>query len=561
MKKTLIIITAVFSALVFTVTAFAGSLPEKYNAVEKGYVTPVKNQGDYGACAAFSTVSCLESDYIMQGYGTKDNTDFSEAYLYWFSINNYWEDETSRYDGDGFYIGSDIYSMGLNELELFSSLKTDTAIAYEKDFPYSPYTSANMGDYSEIERISSGCNIRIKDVVTFDLDDRDGVKQWVLDHGGASVMFNSNQFYHGDNGTVAVNKLRIVSNHAVTIVGWDDNFKAQGRYSELVMSKPGAWYCKNSWGTGWGDDGYFWLPYSDPTIMSIMGYSVAVSNSCESKYSYNALPDYTEPLVLGTVTKTANRFTADTDGVIEKAAFYTFADSDVKVEIYKDKGDGIPDSGKSLATAGGHYDTEGYYTEKLSNTVNIKEGDVFYVVAEYSGDIPLENASSLTNSKADESYIYYDGKWHDTYDDYFVGNCAVDAIIKSDHTYGETRRKDPTCTTVGYEMRTCENCGKVQRKDIPAKGHSFGEWEQNGILGEYTLYTRTCTECGEVEIICMDAEGNKVGVEEATAEVKKEKNIAGMRLNAIAAAVSVTTLSSDIMNTVLMTLLGQFPLH
>ena len=134
-------------------------------------------------------------------------------------------------------------------------------------------------------------------------------------------------------------------------------------------------------------------------------------------------------------------------------------------------------------------------------------------------------------------------------------------IIKSDHTYGETRRKDPTCTTVGYEMRTCENCGKVQRKDIPAKGHSFGEWEQNGILGEYTLYTRTCTECGEVELICMDAEGNKVSVEEATAEVKKEKNIAGMRLNAIAAAVSITTLSSDIMNTVLMTLLGQFPLH
>ena len=86
MKKLLITVTALFSALVFAATAFASALPEKYNAAEKGYVTPVKNQGDFSTCAAFSTVSCLESDYIMQGYGTKDNTDFSEAYLYWFSI-------------------------------------------------------------------------------------------------------------------------------------------------------------------------------------------------------------------------------------------------------------------------------------------------------------------------------------------------------------------------------------------------------------------------------------------------------------------------------------------
>ena len=291
------------------------------------------------------------------------------------------------------------------------------------------------------------------------------------------------------------------------------------------------------------------------------GYSVSVGNSCESKYSYNALPDYTEPLVRSEVTKAANRFTADTDGIIEKTAFYTFADSDVKVTVYKDNGDGIPDSGKALATAGGHYDAEGYYTENLSAAVGIKEGEVFYVVAEYSGEIPLENASSLTNSKADESYIYYDGKWHDTYDDYFVGNCAVDAIIKSSHTYGETRCKDPTCTTVGYEMRTCENCGKVQRKDIPAKGHSFGEWQQSGVLGEYTMYTRTCAECGEVEIICMDSQGNRITVEEATDRVKKEKNMAGMRLNAVTAAVSAITLSNDIMNTCVMTLLGQYPLR
>lgn len=372
-------------------------------------------------------------------------------------------------------------------------------------------------------------------------------------------MFNSNQFYHGDNGTVAVNKIKILSNHAVTIVGWDDDFMPQGRFSDLVMREPGAWYCKNSWGPDWGDNGYFWLPYSDPTIMSIMGYSVTVSNSCESRYSYNALPDYTQAPFSGGITKTANRFTADTDGVIEKVAFYTYAGSDVDVSIYKDSGDGIPDSGRALALAGGHYDTEGYYTETLSNTVKINEGDVFYVVARYSGEIPLENAFSLTSSNADESFVYADGGWTDTFDNDFVGNCAVDAIIKSSHSYGETRHKDPTCTAVGYDMRTCETCGKVQRTDIPAKGHSFGEWEPNGVLGRYTLYVRTCEECGEIEIICMDADGNKVSVEKATAELKEEKSFEGMRINAVTAITSVITYTSDIMRTGLMTLLGQYP--
>lgn len=47
---------------------------------------------------------------------------------------------------------------------------------------------------------------------------------------------------------------QFVGGHAVLAVGYDVNFKCG--------SATGAVLCQNSWGTGWGIDGYFWIPMS-----------------------------------------------------------------------------------------------------------------------------------------------------------------------------------------------------------------------------------------------------------------------------------------------------------
>lgn len=73
---------------------------------------------------------------------------------------------------------------------------------------------------------------------------------------------DKNSFYNNQRGAY--------QNHAVTIIGWDDNFSADN-----FVAKPpadGAWIIQNSWGSDWGDDGCFYMSYYDETLDELIFY-------------------------------------------------------------------------------------------------------------------------------------------------------------------------------------------------------------------------------------------------------------------------------------------------
>ncbi len=509
MKRIISVLAVIVLVISCASIASAAGLPTKYSSVSKGYVTSVKEQGNNGTCGAFAALSCIESDIIIKGYAKKSNIDLSEAYMYYFASHTLCRDENSNYYGDGMdIINDESFSFGLNINSIVSAFKTDSALAFEKDFPYHVLDGNKMGKYTDKQRFSSGCNYRIDDIALFEKTDKSGIKNWVMKHGGVSVFFNANMFDFGDSATVAINKMHLVPNHAVAIVGWDDGF----RYGN--MNGTGAWLCKNSWSEGFGDNGYFWLPYEDPTIDNVCGYSVTLNNNCTVKESYNGFASYDS----GT-EKSASVFKASQSGLIKSIGLSTAADTDVTVNIYLDNNEGKPDSGKKVSTIKKHFNYDGYHIFKLSVPVAVKKGQKYSVVVTYSNFALLELSSGgFCNDKEKQSYAYHNGKWDDLGLNSYYGNAAIDAVIEATHSYGKEYSKAPTCATVGYRMRTCSKCGKVQRTDTAKLKHSFGEWkvEKSASFNSPGAKVRTCKKCGTDEIVYFDTNGNTVNLYDYT---------------------------------------------
>lgn len=195
----------------------------------------------------------------------------------------------------------------------------------------------------------------------------------------------------------------------LSIVGWDDEFPAASFKNPPAIN--GAWLCKDSRGTAFGDNGYIWVSYADSSIDSITELRVesAELNNCLYQYDdYGCSGSYLVNKEKGdTEVMIANVFTAETNGWITGIMFYNQYKGDAfEATIYTDlTSKDNPVSGTAAPSKSVVLDETGYLTIELDEPVFLKKGELFSVTAKVSGSepatrIPCEFSNRVINTDA-----------------------------------------------------------------------------------------------------------------------------------------------------------------
>ena len=412
-------------------------LPPSFDLRQSGRVSAVRDQNPFGTCWTFAVMGAMESNLRTQGV---TGVDLSEAQLAFFcgaslhrleSLESYLEDELNTNAFDLFNDPAARLTFGFteggNDDIAVGALSAWVGPISEEKMPYADVLTV-CGEDTDSEQFKTGAatlvewwdsdpslefgaEYHLQDALYFGkgmLTDggRDTVKRLLQECGALSIGYNS---YNSD---VCVNNLTVTTqNHAVLLVGWDDDFAVENFPEYCRPTQPGAWLVRNNYGTLWGDAGYFWISYEDTSLSMEPVYLMQSADNYDHNYQYDRLgwkSSLSAELNAGDASGAAymaNIFEAegaDAGELLEAVSFYT---TDVNVEytisVYTGVEAGRPTGGTLAASQSGTQLYPGYHTVRLEQPVALSHGERFSVVIKvcnpaggYAFPVAVESARS-----------------------------------------------------------------------------------------------------------------------------------------------------------------------
>ncbi len=384
----------------------AVNLPVKYDLRNLNRVTSVKNQGSIGVCWSFAAMSSLESALLSK---TGTVSCFSE-------IN------------PAVYSGFDLGPNDGGNSDMMAAYLTRWAGPLdEKSQPYpNPAVPENINTYVVP---GSKAQVHVQDI--YYIPERNGsldnssIKEHVMKYGAveASISYQA-QFYNQSNYCYYNNDSSSILNHDINIVGWDDNYTST-KFSTIPPGS-GAFICKNSWGTSFGENGYFYISYYDVklgTDKSAVFTGEPVSDYYNI-YQYDTL-GVTSKFLFSNEAWFSNVFVPDVTKNEKLAAvsFYTL-EPNLTYEIYIETDYNSNGFSRLTKVKTGTVSEAGYHTIKLDSTIAVnntkKYAAAVRLVNPLGGQVslaaetPINGYSSKAKANQGESYYSYQGKtWND----------------------------------------------------------------------------------------------------------------------------------------------------
>ncbi|RZS41080.1 C1A family cysteine protease [Herbihabitans rhizosphaerae] len=213
------------------------SLPASFdlrNVGGRNFVTPIRDQGGCGSCVSFGTLASMESTAAYTRGTPGMNLNLSEAHLYHVHAK-----------ARGYTCAS-----GSWPDDLYGDCVTK-GVTFEDYFPYNDNGSGTVN--------ADWPNRLAKAVGLVNLTGNPAaMKQHIYSYGAIESCFVVySDFMHYKTGVYKHTTNSVAGGHCVSLIGWDD--------------AAGCWIGKNSWGTGWGENGFFRIAYGDSFIEDYPG--------------------------------------------------------------------------------------------------------------------------------------------------------------------------------------------------------------------------------------------------------------------------------------------------
>lgn len=395
-------------------------LPVSYDLRDEDRLTAVKTQVG-GTCWAYSAMAAFESNMITKGLA--DTTiNYSEPHFVYYTKKQHIDNESDPNFGDGVdAVSKESYMLdGGNNSSAIAGLAnwSGTQLDSNKSFT-SLLTDAQLeAMFEEDERYVSYAHL--KNAIYLDTSDYAGIKKAIMKYGALAMSYHDVSTAYGTDGISFYQPADEAKqiNHAICVVGWDDNYGKENFDSSLgTPAANGAWLCRNSWGPQWGDRGYFWISYEEGTQGEFRAFEMDTVNDYQNNYSHTGA----DSIWRINVGKYANVFNANNNEILRALSLvHEAGEVPAEISVYT----GIPEEADptegTLRTTQRVTLRNGFQTIELNQSVSLQKGERFSICVKMLTNTPLNIAIEGTQGVSTRGESYYGNSggsnWYDAHD-------------------------------------------------------------------------------------------------------------------------------------------------